>query len=130
MLYWVHLNLTLIHFFKNETTKVNTCTISAIRGVQRIFLKIYFGVRYVWSNIVLPSTLKNLSSIFQMYLGAGSSWIICLKFEFLVVPLIFRACWWKAIERFILLLLVFKALSALKPIFWHPLSFSMLRHTF
>lgn len=87
------------------------------------FLKIHFRMRYVRFNIVLPLTVwKNFSSMFPTYMGTGSCWITCLKFEFLNVPLIFRACGWKAIERSMPLLLVLKALSALMLVFWHPLS--------
>lgn len=118
-----HLKSYFDSFFKkwsnNSTYFHNFCN---LRGTKNILENM------LWYEVCLIQystsfhCLKNSSSTFQMYMGLGLSWITCLKFEFLVAPLIFRAGWWKAIERFIPLLLVFKALSALMPTFWHLLS--------
>lgn len=114
-------NLFWFIFFKKWNNKSkylhNFCN---LKGTKNILENMLCNEVHVIQYSAFFHCLKNLSSVFQMYMGTGSFWILWLRFEFLVVPLIFRVCWWKAIERFIPLLLVFKALSAVMPMFWHP----------
>lgn len=133
MLFWVHLRSYFDSFVKKCNNKSqylhNFCH---LRGTKNILENM------LWNKVCLIQysasfyCLENLTSMFQISMGTGSSWILCLKFEFLIVPLIFRACWWKVVEKFYPHYCLY--LKLYQP--WHlwfgilcPVSFSMLRYT-